>query len=376
MIFNPVEIYFSNRSKQTNVPPLLSNGNVINSVDSHKQLGLILDKNLSVENHINEKISKANKVIGMIKRLCSLLPRNSLLTIYKSFVRPHLDYCNIIYHKSGNDGISYTNYSPGNVINPIKLFNDKIESMQYNAALATGCIRGTSREKLCQELGLMSLCNSRTFHRFVYFYKIKNIMASNYLNHFIPACRPNTYGHRHHRTDYIAARTHKYKFSFFPHFVSAWSNLSKLISGSPSLSIFKSRYLKYFNQKQDSIYGVHNPIGLKYLTRLRTGLSHLNTHKYSHKFHDTPNPSCVCDGISHESIERYLLRCPNFENCREKLFRSLLSRIYIIPFTNSYLSHLLLYGCDTFNTSTNKFILTSVIEYLIATSRFEGTLYQ
>ena len=40
--------------------------------------------------------------------------------------------------------------------------------------------------------------------------------APNYLNQFIPASHPNNYGHRHHRTDYIAARTNKYKFSFFP----------------------------------------------------------------------------------------------------------------------------------------------------------------
>ena len=120
--------------------------------------------------------------------------------------------------------------------------------------LFTGCIRGTSREKLYSESGLMSLYDRRTFH------------APNYLTQFIPVSRPNKY--------YIVPRTNKYKFSFFPHCVSAWSNLSKLISGSPSLSIFKSRYLKFFNQQQNSIYGVHNPIGLKYVTRLGTALSH------------------------------------------------------------------------------------------------------
>ena len=153
------------------------------------------------------------------------------------------------------------------------------------------------------------------------------------------------------------------------HRVTAWNNLSTLISGTPSLSIFKNRYLKFFNQQQNPIYGVHNPIGSIHHTRVRTGLSHLNTHVYSHKFHDTPNPSCARNDMSHESIERYLLICPNFENCREKFFQSLLSRINIIPFTNSYLPNLLLYGCDSFDKSTNKFVLTSVIEYLIATSR-------
>ena len=67
-----------------------------------------------------------------------LLPRFSLLTIYKSFVRSHLDYGNVIYDQPNNSRLS-----------------DKIECVQYNAAFAiTGTIRGTSKEKLYQELGL------------------------------------------------------------------------------------------------------------------------------------------------------------------------------------------------------------------------------
>ena len=79
-----------------------------------------------------------------------LLPRSSLLTIYKSFVRPHLDYGNVIYDQSNNSSLS-----------------DKIESVQYNAALEiTSAIRGTSKEKLYQELGLDSLRNRRWLRMF------------------------------------------------------------------------------------------------------------------------------------------------------------------------------------------------------------------
>ena len=58
------------------------------------------------------------------------LPRSSYLTIYKSFVRPHLDYGDVIYDQPNNSSLS-----------------DKIESVQYNAVLAiTGAIRGTSKD--------------------------------------------------------------------------------------------------------------------------------------------------------------------------------------------------------------------------------------
>ena len=67
---------------------------------------------------------QASKRIGVIKKLNNVLPRKALLTIYKSFVRPHLDYGDILYHQPYNESI-----------------NSKLESIQYKATLAiTGAI--------------------------------------------------------------------------------------------------------------------------------------------------------------------------------------------------------------------------------------------
>ena len=66
------------------------------------------------------------------------MPPGPLLTIYKSFIRNHLDHGDVMY------GQHYNN-----------TFHQKLESIQYNAAIAiTGAIRGSSREKFYQELGL------------------------------------------------------------------------------------------------------------------------------------------------------------------------------------------------------------------------------
>ena len=74
-------------------------------------------------------------------KLQSVLPRINLVTIYKAFVRSRLDYGDILYDQVFNNS-----------------FHDRLESIQYNACLAiTGAIRGTSREKLYQELGLEPL---------------------------------------------------------------------------------------------------------------------------------------------------------------------------------------------------------------------------
>ena len=77
------------------------------------------------------------KGIGLFRKLQSILPWTSLLTIYESFIRPHLDYDNVVYDQPSNDA-----------------FSNKLETVQCNEALAiTGAIKGTSRENLYQ-LGL------------------------------------------------------------------------------------------------------------------------------------------------------------------------------------------------------------------------------
>ena len=86
-------------------------------------------------------LNKVNKTIGLLRILQNVLPRSALLAIYKSFIRPHLDYDGTRYDQAYNAS-----------------FHQKLELLQYKACLAiTGAIRGTSREKLYEKLGLESL---------------------------------------------------------------------------------------------------------------------------------------------------------------------------------------------------------------------------
>ena len=62
-----------------------------------------------------------------------------------------------------------------------------MESIQYNAALAiTGAIRGSSREKLYQELGLESLQQRRWYRKLCYFFKLTKNKSPKYLFNYIP----------------------------------------------------------------------------------------------------------------------------------------------------------------------------------------------
>ena len=66
-----------------------------------KHLGIILDK-LNFQCHIDKILTETSKGIAVIKRLQNLLPRKSLITIYKAIVRPHLDYEDILYDQPNN----------------------------------------------------------------------------------------------------------------------------------------------------------------------------------------------------------------------------------------------------------------------------------
>ena len=103
--FNPdptkqaTEVLFSCKIFSPNHPHLIFNGTVVAKMNEQKHLGLILDSKLSFEKHLNEKMIKAKKNLGIMKHLSKFLPIKTLDQMYKALVRPHLDYCDIIYHK-------------------------------------------------------------------------------------------------------------------------------------------------------------------------------------------------------------------------------------------------------------------------------------
>ena len=72
-------------------------GMKIERESSLKCLGVKIDKNLTWESHIIYISKKIAKVLGELRRLKPYLPRDILITIYKSFIQPHFDYCSEIW---------------------------------------------------------------------------------------------------------------------------------------------------------------------------------------------------------------------------------------------------------------------------------------
>ena len=80
---------------------------------------MLLDLKISFDEQIQCILIKTHKIIGFIRELQPIIPRAVLLVIYKSFLKPHLDYGNVNYDRAFN-----------------KSFQNKLESVQYNALLA------------------------------------------------------------------------------------------------------------------------------------------------------------------------------------------------------------------------------------------------
>ena len=118
------------------------------------------DEQLTFCEHLKRLTSKINKTIALLRKLQNLLPRSALITIYKAFVKSHLDYGDIIYDEAYNAS-----------------FHHKLELFQYNVFLAlTG---GISKEKLYQELGLESLQLQRWFRKLCSFLQDQPSYFSN-----------------------------------------------------------------------------------------------------------------------------------------------------------------------------------------------------
>ena len=369
MSFNPdptkqaTEILFSCKKTKVDHPDLYFNGNIVSRVSEHKHLGLILTPKLNFENHLHEKIKKAKKNVGIIKCLNKFLPLKTLEQMYKSLVRPLLEYCDIIYHEPP---IIHT--PPLGVTLPTHM--KKIESVQYQAALAvTGAWKGSDRVKLYEELGWESLSDRRMCRRVLQIHKIVDRKTPPYLRDKLPPNRnvlinlPNIFHE-------VRCRTGRFSSSFFPNAITSWNNIVSHFQHLPTFEGLKDHILSLIRPVRKAVFGIHDPMHIRHIFQLRVGLSHLRSHKKHHNFVDTPTDKCLCkQGV--EDTRHFLLHCPFYAIHREKLFKStntILNK-HSINMVNDY-TRLLLYGHSDLNAVDNRSILMATIEFIKNTNRF------
>lgn len=352
------EVIFSSKRLKPTHPPLFLGSDEVTVKAEHKHLGMILDSKLDFQSHIKEAIVKARRGIGMIRYLSKYVSRAVLDQIYKLYVRPHLDYGDIIYHRD----------DPGMQLN----FTRRLEQTQYSAALAvTGAWRGTSRNRLYDELGWETLYHRRWYRRLCHFFKLVGSHSPEYLFSEIPPERQILYNLRNPRVyDQNIVRTVRFSNTYFQSTLHEWNLLDDEIKNSRSISEFKQKLLQIIKPVTNSMYNISDIDGVRYLTKIRLKFSALNEHKFRHRF-DCINPCCAC-GEAVEDNEHFLLHCPRFDTMRRDLLGQLsdIPGIDITSMDSKSLCQLLLFGSNNLTVVANRIILEASMAYLKATKRF------
>ena len=206
-------VLYSNKATKTDHPSVILIGNIVQNSANQKHLGLILDKELTFNDHIASKLTTVNKLAITLRKIYLYMSRKSLVTIYKSSVRLHLAYADIIFDKPSNAS-----------------FLNKIEPAQHNAALTiAGTIRGTSKEKLYQELGFQTMKEMR-FPRLVCFHKTLNNQtpAIKHLYSLFPPPNRHYNTHNFSKIRQIFCRTETFSNSFLSQKIRKWNRLDIL----------------------------------------------------------------------------------------------------------------------------------------------------
>ena len=88
-----------------------------------------------------------------------------------------------------------------------------------------------------------------------------------------------------------SCRTDAFKYSFFHWTINEGNRLNFNVRTS-SFNIFRDNLIKIIRPIPNSIFGIFNTLGLKLITRLQLGLSHLNEHRFNDNVNNCINPLC------------------------------------------------------------------------------------
>ncbi len=213
--------------KSTVMPSVLMfNNQQLESVDSHKHLGITFNTNLTWKHHIDNIYLTANRKVNIFSKLKHLLDRRTLFTMYTSFIRPTLEYGSIIWN------------------NCSELESDRLKSIQRRAARTiVGGITRTSSLLLYEESGLELLSKRRERALLLFFHKIVHDNVPSYLSEMKPAENVERHNRNLRSNNDLTlpkCRINKYKSSLLPKATSLWNELSLEVRNIVSYTSFKT----------------------------------------------------------------------------------------------------------------------------------------
>ena len=347
MNFNPTktELLTISNQRQPNTYPLIFDSDTLVEINTHKHLGVILQRDCKWASHIESIVAKVRPLIACLRSFKYKFTRKTLEILYKSYILPHLDYADVLWDNC-----------------PAVLANE-LENVHLEALrIITGSVRGTSHEKLYKESGFVPLTTRRGRHKLMIFFKIVNGLLPIYLNAYLPPLisEINPFHRRRPLERHIPGfRTELYRNSFFPSTTLLWNNLPDNVKIITSISSFK-RHLCIDDPLVPTYFycGDRKPQTIH--CKLRLNMSDLNNDLYLR--HISDNSTCDC-GYFQEDAPHFLLHCPNFTAVRTATINTL-PPLAIEATT-------LLTGNPAFSLSFNCFIFHSVQEFIVNSARFQ-----
>ena len=341
--FNPSKtetMTFSRKHNKPIHPNLYFDDTVLEPVTEHKHLGILLSEDCKWKSQINSCLNKAWQRIGMLRALKYVLSRSSLERIYISFIRPLLEYGDVVWD------------------NCTQQQKSDVESVQTEAArIITGATKYCSIDKLYQEIDIERLENRRKMHKLQLLYKMKHNLTPSYLTGLIPQPVQTRYNLRNpDQIPLIHCNTQLYRDSFLPSTIRDWNALSSSSKNSTTYRSFKGSLLRPRTTCKP-FYNVGNRQGQILHTRLRLGCSSLNYDLHRRSLVESPLCSC---GLQ-ETVSHYLLACNKYQHLRNRFLSDLACPVTL---------NNLLYGDERLSYDQNVSIFLKVQKYIVATKRF------
>jgi hypothetical protein len=346
--FNPAKtesLLISRKVNKPFHPPLYMNNVPIQEVKCHKHLGVTFSSDGSWHEHVENIKTKSWQRISIMRGLKFVLDRKSLEIIYTAFIRPLLEYSDVVW-----DNLSYHD-------------EQELEKIQLEALrIISGCTKLVSIQNLYEETCFQPLKERRKKHRLTLFYKMSNNLSPSFLTTLVPNHVGSTTAYNLRNADNLRnfqCNTRLFSSSFVPQTVTDWNLLSLEERNAPTLNNFKSKLHKDIRKVPVHFYYGDRKLQIHH-TRLRNHCSSLNEHLFSKNIINSP--LCTCGEI--ETTYHYFFKCLLFETQRTQL----IDNINALENATPTLS-LVLYG-DSDNPQINKFVFEYVHYYIQQTKRF------
>jgi hypothetical protein len=328
---------------------LLFDNVALENVNQHTHLGLLINSDLTWSPHIQSVCERAGKGVGILSRL-SYKNRKSLDIMYKSFIRPIMEYACVVW-----DGCTGKD-------------SDLLEAVQLRAGrIVCGAIKHTSHALIYNELGWERLAERRERFKLILFHKMIYGIAPSYLQNLLPqsTAERNRYPVRSAAgltQSLVRTRLTLFDNSFLPSTIRLWNNLPEHLRLISDSSTFKTAISPQPKAKNKPFGYGERKINIIH-SRIRMGCSSLKAHLYD--MHIINEPTCRC-GANREDASHYLFECPLFFNLRNDLHETIVER-------SSFNLKTLFYGDDNLKYDQNCMIFQAVHEYIKRSNRFENT---